>query len=164
MTLRLTNRGAVVGTLALIGYMWLGSALATKITGVSDLPVERVGEAREVGQVAAEPEATPVWMAPPRPTPTPTRASRTRPTSRVRLAPSPLRWDLLAHCESTNNPRAISPSGKYRGLYQFDLRTWRSVGGTGDPINASRAEQTYRAQLLYQARGRSPWPSCGRLL
>ena len=75
-----------------------------------------------------------------------------------------LHWDRLAHCESTSNPRAVSDGGTYRGLYQFDRPTWRSVGGLGDPIDASPAEQTYRAQLLYLERGRRPWPYCGRFL
>lgn len=75
-----------------------------------------------------------------------------------------LDWPALAQCEASGNPRAVSASGKYRGLYQFDLTTWRSVGGHGDPINATPAEQTRRAQLLYAHRGRAPWPVCGRLL
>ncbi len=75
-----------------------------------------------------------------------------------------LNWHALALCESSNDPRAISRTGKYRGLYQFDLATWRSVGGHGDPIDASSVEQTLRAQLLYAARGRQPWPVCGRRL
>lgn len=119
-----------------------------------------------------KPTVAGVYASPAMPRATPTRATRTRPTigSRPRSNPpgtaraAALNWHALARCESTNNPRAVSSSGKYRGLYQFDLRTWRSVGGTGDPIDASPAEQTYRAQLLYAARGRSPWPSCGRLL
>lgn len=74
-----------------------------------------------------------------------------------------LNWGALANCESSGNPRAVNPAGYY-GLYQFDTGTWRSVGGSGLPSQASAAEQTYRAQRLYQQRGRSPWPSCGRLL
>lgn len=70
----------------------------------------------------------------------------------------------LAKCESGGNPRAVNPTGKYRGLYQFDLRTWHGVGGVGDPIDASPAEQTKRARILYNDRGRSPWPYCGRFL
>lgn len=73
-------------------------------------------------------------------------------------------WHALAMCESTDDPRAVSPSGRYRGLYQFDLHTWRSVGGTGDPARATRSEQTRRAQQLYAERGRQPWPYCGRFL
>jgi hypothetical protein len=74
-----------------------------------------------------------------------------------------LNWGALANCESGGNPRAVNPAGYY-GLYQFDIGTWRSVGGSGVPTAASPAEQTYRAKLLYKQRGRSPWPNCGRLL
>ena len=74
-----------------------------------------------------------------------------------------LNWGALANCESGGNPQAVNPAGYY-GLYQFDLGTWRSVGGSGLPTAASAAEQTYRAKRLYQQRGRSPWPNCGRLL
>ncbi len=74
-----------------------------------------------------------------------------------------LNWGALASCESGGNPNAVNPAGYY-GLYQFDLGTWRSVGGSGLPTAASAAEQTYRAKRLYQQRGRSPWPNCGRLL
>jgi hypothetical protein len=68
----------------------------------------------------------------------------------------------LRACESSGNPRAISPGGTYRGWYQFDRSTWRSVGGRGDPVRASRLEQSYRAVLLRQRRGIAPWPVCGR--
>jgi hypothetical protein len=81
------------------------------------------------------------------------RASRSRSTG-----PN---WTALAECESSGNPRAVSPGGLYRGLYQFDLQTWRSVGGVGDPASASPDEQTLRASLLFAARGRQPWPVCG---
>lgn len=74
-----------------------------------------------------------------------------------------LNWGALAGCESGGNPHAVNPAGYY-GLYQFDVTTWRSVGGSGMPHLASAGEQTYRAKLLYKSRGRSPWPNCGRLL
>jgi uncharacterized protein YabE (DUF348 family) len=70
-------------------------------------------------------------------------------------------WDGLAFCESTNTPTAINanPSAGLPtyGLFQFDLPTWRSVGGSGNPINASPQEQLMRAKLLYQQRGLQPW-------
>jgi uncharacterized protein YabE (DUF348 family) len=75
-----------------------------------------------------------------------------------------LDWGALAQCESGGRPRAMDPSGTYGGLYQFDRRTWRSVGGTGRPQDASPAEQTYRAKKLYVRRGAAPWPHCGRRL
>ncbi len=75
-----------------------------------------------------------------------------------------LNWAALARCESGGNPRAVSSGGTYRGLYQFSMSTWRGVGGSGDPIDASSSEQTYRAKVLYSRSGRSPWPHCGRYL
>ena len=74
-----------------------------------------------------------------------------------------LNWAALAKCESGGNPRAVNPAGYY-GLYQFDVSTWRSVGGAGMPHHASAAEQTRRAKILFSRRGSSPWPHCGRLL
>jgi hypothetical protein len=69
--------------------------------------------------------------------------------------------DSIAACESGGDPTAVSADGTYRGLYQFDLGTWASVGGSGDPAAASPAEQDYRAALLYSRGGSSPWPICG---
>jgi hypothetical protein len=42
-------------------------------------------------------------------------------------------------------------------MFQFDLPTWASVGGSGNPIDASPQEQLMRAKLLYQSRGLEPW-------
>ncbi|MFI0937923.1 ubiquitin-like domain-containing protein [Streptomyces sp. NPDC021020] len=75
-----------------------------------------------------------------------------------------LDWAALAACESGGRPHAVDPSGRYGGLYQFDVRTWRSMGGRGRPQDASAAEQTLRARRLYAARGTAPWPVCGRRL
>lgn len=72
-------------------------------------------------------------------------------------------WDGMAFCESTNNPKAVNnPSGYLStyGLFQFDLPTWASVGGSGNPLDASPEEQLMRAKLLYQSRGLEPW-LCG---
>jgi hypothetical protein len=77
-------------------------------------------------------------------------------------APSGDAWYRLRVCESGNNYRTNTGNGYY-GAYQFDLPTWRSVGGTGLPSNASPAEQDYRARLLYQQRGWAPW-TCARML
>lgn len=66
-------------------------------------------------------------------------------------------------CESSNDPRATEPPGGnggaygHYGLFQFDPPTWASVGGTGDPRDASREEQWMRAILLYKQRGFQPW-------
>lgn len=82
----------------------------------------------------------------------------------VKAAPGGnLNWAALARCESGGNPHAVNPAGYY-GLYQFSIGTWHSVGGHGMPNQASPAEQTHRAQILYSRSGRSPWPYCGRFL
>jgi uncharacterized protein YabE (DUF348 family) len=73
-----------------------------------------------------------------------------------------LNWAALARCESGGNPRAVNPAGYY-GLYQFSLSTWASVGGSGNPINASVGEQTARAQALFARGGAGQW-GCGRHL
>jgi hypothetical protein len=70
--------------------------------------------------------------------------------------------ESIASCESGGDPEAVSPDGSYMGLYQFDQGTWESVGGTGSPTEASAAEQSYRAALLYSESGSSPWPICGQ--
>lgn len=71
-------------------------------------------------------------------------------------------WAQLRNCESGGRYNAVDPSGTYRGAYQFDVKTWRGLGGSGDPASASPAEQDYRAQLLYNQRGAQPWPICGK--
>lgn len=75
-----------------------------------------------------------------------------------------LNWPALARCESGGNPRAVNRAGPYYGLYQFSRSTWRSVGGSGLPSDASPDEQTYRAQVLYKRSGAGQWPHCGKHL
>ncbi|MCX5153395.1 ubiquitin-like domain-containing protein [Streptomyces sp. NBC_00291] len=75
-----------------------------------------------------------------------------------------LDWGALAQCESGGRPAATDPSGTYGGLYQFDVRTWQALGGSGRPQDAPGTEQTYRAKKLYVQRGATPWPHCGRRL
>lgn len=67
----------------------------------------------------------------------------------------------IAECESGGDPQAVSPSGRYRGKYQFRQSTWKAWGGRGeDPAKASEAHQDRVALRLYRARGAAPWPSC----
>jgi Transglycosylase-like domain len=67
----------------------------------------------------------------------------------------------IAWCESKNDPHAIGGGGAYRGMYQFSFSTWAVVGGSGDPVAASRWEQTWRAWLLLSQHGSGHWPVCG---
>jgi hypothetical protein len=79
--------------------------------------------------------------------------------------PSSLADDFAAlrQCESGGN-YSINTGNGYYGAYQFDLGTWRSVGGSGYPNQASPATQDALAYRLYQERGWSPWPACSARL
>ena len=69
--------------------------------------------------------------------------------------------EAIAACESGGDPTTDTGNGFY-GKYQFTLETWAAVGGSGNPAQASEAEQDRRAAILYAQAGASPWPVCGR--
>ena len=80
-------------------------------------------------------------------------------------------WHALRQCESTQNYRAISSSGRYRGAYQFSIRTWNWVAEMHypdlvgvDPIDASPPDQDKMAYKLYEINGWDPWPTCKKRL
>jgi len=80
-------------------------------------------------------------------------------TQAGREVPATLR--RIAECESGGNPKAVSPTGRYRGKYQFSRATWKAHGGEGDPAEATEGEQDRIAVKLYAAQGSKPWPNCG---
>jgi len=111
-----------------------------------------VGEVVAVGtKPKPKPAATPSSSAPK------TAGSPANPSG----SSASLNWAALAQCESGGNPTIVSKNGKYHGLYQFSVATWNSVGGSGLPSQASAAEQTSRAQMLYERSGAGQWPHCG---
>jgi hypothetical protein len=77
--------------------------------------------------------------------------------------PSATQWLALRRCESGDDYSVVSANGRYYGAYQFNLSTWRSVGGYGLPTQASHAEQDYRALYLYRMRGWQPWTCASKL-
>lgn len=61
-------------------------------------------------------------------------------------------------CESSGNYANNDTGGNgHFGAYQFSLSTWASVGGSGNPADASPAEQDMRALILYNQDGTGPW-------
>ena len=72
-------------------------------------------------------------------------------------------WAALAQCESGGNPTTNTGNGYY-GMYQFTVGTWRSLGGTGLPSEASAEEQTAMAQRLQARSGWGQWPACASRL
>ena len=82
--------------------------------------------------------------------------------------PTAEQWDALRFCESTHNYGAISPSGLYRGAYQFSNQTWDWVAGIHfeflvglDPAEAPPGWQDVMAYTLFAMRGWDQWPVCG---
>jgi hypothetical protein len=76
--------------------------------------------------------------------------------------PSAADWARLRACESSGRYDVVATHEHY-GAYQFDMATWRSVGGEGVPSDADAAEQDYRALRLYRMRGWQPWECAGIL-
>ncbi len=72
-------------------------------------------------------------------------------------------WDALAQCESGGNWGISTGNGYYGGL-QFSMSTWQAMGGSGNPANASRAEQIAVAERVLSAQGWGAWPSCSSQL
>ncbi len=68
-------------------------------------------------------------------------------------------WDRVAWCESRRTWDVDTGNGYFGGL-QFALGSWQWMGGTGNPADASKEEQIYRANLLWQAQGWNGWPGC----
>ncbi|WP_157260783.1 transglycosylase family protein [Patulibacter minatonensis] len=89
------------------------------------------------------------------------RSATTKDAAAVGSAPNAT-LAKIAQCESGGDPTAISPSGQYRGKYQFDRQTWAANGGSGDPAAASEATQDRIAAKLLADRGTAPWPVCGK--
>jgi hypothetical protein len=92
---------------------------------------------------------------------TPAPASASTPVST-----SGLNWDAVAACESGGNWAINTGNGYYGGL-QFNISTWISNGGGAYAARAdlaTRAQQIAVATTLYNSRGSSPWPVCGKRL
>jgi hypothetical protein len=74
----------------------------------------------------------------------------------------PSDWKAIAICESSLNPKAISPTGKFMGLFQFSQASWEFVGGKGKPHEAHWKIQFAMAKKLKEKQGWNAWPQCSR--
>jgi hypothetical protein len=115
--------------------------------------------AAEEARLAAEEEAARQEAA---------RAERARAEAAAAPAAAPAvstgsAWDALAACESGGNWHINTGNGYYGGL-QFSLSSWRGVGGTGYPHEASRETQIAMGERLRASGGWGHWPACARKL
>jgi hypothetical protein len=76
----------------------------------------------------------------------------------------PSDWKQIAMCESSMNPQAISPTGKYMGLFQFSQASWEFVGQQGKPHEANWFIQYKAARDLHKIQGWKAWPACSKKL
>jgi outer membrane biosynthesis protein TonB len=72
-------------------------------------------------------------------------------------------WDRLAACEAGGNWSTDTGNGYFGGL-QFSQGAWESVGGSGNPAQASRDEQISRGKALQAVRGWGAWGECASRL
>jgi hypothetical protein len=149
-------------------------------TDVVDLTVERsvladaladALEARVALTATAPPEPEPEATPEPEPEPEPAPEPEPEPEPEPQPEPAPASggaialstWEQVAQCESGGNWSINTGNGYYGGL-QFNLDSWRWVGGSGYPHEASKAEQIHRAELLHERQGWNAWPACSRKL
>jgi resuscitation-promoting factor RpfA len=77
------------------------------------------------------------------------------------LASADTDWDELAQCESSGDWSTNTGNGFGGGL-QFTDSTWRAFGGSGQPEDASRAEQIRVAERVKAEQGMGAWPTCSK--
>ena len=77
--------------------------------------------------------------------------------------PTVANFERLAQCESGGRWGISTGNGYYGGL-QFSLATWRSIGYSGYPHQASKATQIEAGQKLQRRSGWGQWPACSRKL
>lgn len=73
----------------------------------------------------------------------------------------------IANCESGMRPNALSSSGTYAGMFQFNASTWssnrRAMGLNPDPNLRFNAEEAIKTAAFKMGRdGYGAWPVCGK--
>jgi hypothetical protein len=181
------TRFATVGALAAVGSAALAIS-ATAETGeepvpsegpvrtvtvsavdVVDMYADRTGLAEsltEALEARVELTATEPPPPPPPPAPEPEPEPEPEPTAEPVATGGAIAlstWESVAQCESGGNWSINTGNGYYGGL-QFNLDSWRWVGGSGYPHEASKAEQIRRAEILHSRQGWNAWPACSSKL
>lgn len=128
-------------------------------------PLPTTAVPRTVETTTKKPVAKPAPKRVESATTTTTSQQTTQTQRRAAPAPKPTGaisgsvWDRLAQCESSGNWSINTGNGYYGGL-QFSLSSWRAVGGSGYPHQASKSEQIARAEKLQAIQGWGAWPAC----
>ena len=148
-------REDVIETVTVNGAVESTRTVSKTVTKEPVNQVVRVGTKVAPKIISRSAERTPAPKTETKPAPAPTTPA---PGGAINLARADM-WDRIAQCESGGNWSINTGNGYYGGL-QFNLATWRSVGGpdfAAYPHQASRAEQITVANRLYAQRGLQPW-------
>ncbi len=146
-------------TLTYAQVMADGQEVARRV--VSDVvTTEPVTQVVLVGTKEPEPEPAPAREAEPAPEPEPEPAPERESSPAVSDGSV---WDRLAGCEAGGNWSINTGNGYYGGL-QFSASSWRAVGGSGLPHEASRETQIQMGERLKAKQGWGAWPACSRKL
>lgn len=149
-----TRRRVAAATAALAAYAACATPTPAEPQHTAHGDVPKMDYARPASQDTPESFAAPARFVR-------SRASRSRSARAPQVRGSGgCTLDVIRQRESGGRYDAVSPSGRYRGAYQFDRQTWQSVGGSGDPAAASPEEQDARAAELMRQRGTQPWSVC----
>jgi hypothetical protein len=116
-----------------------------------------VGQARRTTEAAPQSQWAPALVLGQRAAGPPLgRAGEVQPTDDI--------WTALAMCESSMNPKAVSPLRRYFGAFQFSEVTWHWLGLPGNPADHSYEVQLEAAKRLQSILGWKCWPTCARRL
>ena len=105
------------------------------------------------------PKVIPTKIPLPTATPIPTSTPTPDPKSPGNLEV----WESIASCETNGNWTSDTGNGYFGGL-QFSQGAWNSVGGNGNPAQASKDEQINRGKMLQEKRGWGVWGACAAKL
>lgn len=108
------------------------------------------------------PTLTPTPTITPKPTRVPTPTSTPIPLPTLNPEDNAI-WESLALCETGGNWNTDTGNGYFGGL-QFSQGAWNSVGGNGNPAQASKDEQISRGKILQKNRGWGVWGICAQRL
>lgn len=161
-------------TLGVIFLLMRGPFISTEVLGSRS---ERI--ASPLPLTTPTPTLTPTPTPTPTLTPTPARKPTRAPTKIPLPTSTPVPtstptpdpkspdnadvWESIAKCETNGNWSENTGNGYFGGL-QFSQSAWNSVGGVGNPAQASKDEQITRGKMLQKMRGWGVWGACAAKL
>lgn len=155
-------------TLSVIFLLMRGPFLSTEVLGSTS---EKIASPLPLTTPTPTPTLTPTPTPTLIPTAIPTKIPlptlkpipTSTPTPEPKSADNADVWESIAKCETNGNWSSDTGNGYFGGL-QFSQGAWNSVGGSGNPAQASKDEQISRGKMLQKMRGWGVWGACAQRL